>query len=159
MSAIQKITEILKERNMSQKKLAELAEMPYSSLSNYINRGSVIPNNVLKRIALALNVSPLELLADEFDIDLNTLKQPTDPQSDVEPDTRSETRRMFDELMMRMAQQNPDLIVHFRDLQKNIDKFTPGDIQALADTYAHITCQANEEIENRLKRKSRHGDL
>lgn len=77
----------------------------------------------------------------------------------VQPDNRSKTRIMFDVLMMKMAAANPDLIIHFRDLQNNIDKLTPGDIQALADSYAYITSQANEEIEKRLKKTSRHGDI
>ena len=79
--------------------------------------------------------------------------------TDVQSDNRSKTRVMFDELMMKMASANPDLIIHFRDLQNNLDNLTPGDIQALADGYAYITNQANEAIEKRLKRTSRHGDI
>lgn len=75
------------------------------------------------------------------------------------PENRSKTRIMFDELMMKMAAANPDLIIHFRDLQNNIDRLTPGDIQALADGYAYLTNQTNEEIEKRLKKNSRHGDI
>lgn len=69
------------------------------------------------------------------------------------------TRNMFDDLMMKMAEQNPDLIIHFRDLQKNINNLTPGDIRALADAYAHITGETNERIEKRLSKTSQHGEL
>ena len=159
MSAINKISEILKERGLTQKELALMAGIPPSTLSNYFLKRTVIPNNIIKNIAKALNISPLELLADEFDIDLNELKQPVLSQSDKETDTRSETRRMFDELMMKMAQQNPDIIVHFRDLQKNIDKLTPNDIQGLADAFAKLTGETNANIDRRLRKKSRHGDI
>ena len=159
MSAINKISEILKERGLTQKELALMAGIPPSTLSNYFLKRTVIPNNIIKNIAKALNISPLELLADEFDIDLNELKQPVLSQSDKETDTRSETRRMFDELMMKMAQQNPDIIVHFRDLQKNIDKLTPNDIQGLADAFAKLTGETNADIDRRLRKKSRHGDI
>lgn len=159
MSAINKISEILKERGLTQKELALMAGIPPSTLSNYFLKRTVIPNNIIKNIAKALNISPLELLADEFDIDLNELKQPVLSQSDKETDTRSETRRMFDELMMKMAQQNPDIIVHFRDLQKNIDKLTPNYIQGLADAFAKLTGETNADIDRRLRKKSRHGDI
>lgn len=159
MSAINKIAEILKEKGITQKELAEKASIPPSTLSNYFLKRTVIPNNVIKSIAEALDVNPLVLLADEFDIDINELRQQAKSTPEGAPDTRSETRRMFDELMMRMAQQNPDLIVHFRDLQKNIDKLTPNDIQGLADAFAKLTGETNADIDQRLRKKSRHGDL
>lgn len=71
---------------------------------------------------------------------------------------RSETTEMFAKLMKMLAAENPDLIIHFRDLEKNLDKLSPRDIQAIADGFALLTGKANKDIEKRF-RKAGPGDI
>lgn len=60
---------------------------------------------------------------------------------------RSETAEMFAKLMKKLAAENPDLIIHFRDLEKNFDKLSLGDIQTIAYSIALIIGKANKEVE------------
>lgn len=138
-------------KKMTQEALADSIGAARPSIS-YWETGRVKPDSEsISKLAAVLEV-PIAYLLGETEI----TSQPSTPAPD---ENRSKTQIMFDELMMKMAAANPDLIIHFRDLQNNINNLTPGDIQALADAYAHITSQANEEIEKRLKKTSRHGDI
>lgn len=71
---------------------------------------------------------------------------------------RSQAAEMFANLMKKLAIENPDLIIHFRDLEKNIDKLSPKDVQAIADGIALITGKVNKDIEKRFK-KAQPGDI
>lgn len=64
----------------------------------------------------------------------------------------SEAAEMFAKLMKKLAVENPDLIIHFRDLEKNMDNLSPKDVQAIADGIALITGKANKEVEKRLRK-------
>ncbi|WP_302806726.1 helix-turn-helix domain-containing protein [Cloacibacillus porcorum] len=156
MTFSDRLDNALKEAGYSQKRLAAEIGLSEMTISRY-KSGERDPRYTdLKNMARVLNTSVAYLMG-ETDA-LNAV--PTSKQSLVsEFDNRSMTRQMFDELMMRMAQQNPDLIVHFRDLQKNIDKLTPNDIQGLADAFAKLTGEKNADVDSRLRKTSRHGDL
>ena len=60
-----RINEKMKERKMSQNRLARLAHISQSGLSSIINGQSSPKENTLKAIALALNCSITELLGEE----------------------------------------------------------------------------------------------
>lgn len=156
MTFSDRLDNALKEAGYSQKRLAAEIGLSEMTISRY-KSGERDPRYTdLKNMARVLNTSVAYLMGET-----DTLNAaPTSKQSLVsEFDNRSMTRQMFDELMMRMAQQNPDLIVHFRDLQKNIDKLTPNDIQGLADAFAKLTGEKNADVDSRLRKTSRHGDL
>lgn len=149
----EKIKNLRKNMKYTQEELASSLGVVRSTIIAW-EKGTFEPEgDNLKKLAKFFHTSVAYLLDETEDTSL-------DPHT-IQPqnDSRSKTRIMFDELMMKMAAANPDLIIHFRDLQNNIDKLTPGDIQALADSYAYITSQANEEVEKRLKKTSRHGDI
>lgn len=147
----EKIKSLRKQNNFTQEELASALHVARSTIIAW-EKGSYAPEgDNLKNVARVLNTSIAYLLGET-----EITSQPSTPAPD---ENRSKTQIMFDELMMKMAAANPDLIIHFRDLQNNINNLTPGDIQALADAYAHITSQANEEIEKRLKKTSRHGEI
>lgn len=146
----------LKIAGYSQKRLASEIGLSEMTISRYKSGERDPRYKDIKKIAQTLNTTVAYLMGETDSLDAVS---PTQQPNDSEPDNRSMTRKMFDELMMRMALQNPDLIVHFRDLQKNIDKLTPNDIQGLADAFAKLTGETNADIDQRLRRKSRHGDL
>lgn len=176
-----RLAELRKQHKMSGQKLADQLGITQSYISYIENKDNPSPNiDLVNKMAKIFNVTTDYLTgasdsptAESTEKDEYTQLRASD-RDDMRPrpfehaenstqpsrsNGQSQTRSMIDELMMRMARENPDLIIHFRDLQKNLDKLTPGDIQALADAYAHITSKANEEIERRLKKSSRHGDI
>lgn len=65
MTIAERIRLIRQQKNISQKELAEMAEVNLKSLSRYELGTSVPPADVIKRIADALKVSTDALLSDE----------------------------------------------------------------------------------------------
>lgn len=109
----------------------------------------------ISKIADTLNVSAAYLIG-SVDIPDKNLLADVGKNNEV---PKSETQAMFLRLMHMLSEKNPDIIVHFRDLDKNIDNLGVQDIQALADAIAILTGETSAEIEGRFRRTSRHGDL
>lgn len=142
MSIGEKIRLRRKELRLSQAEVAAKSMISLGYLSE-IETGKKNPSlDTLREIASALSIPIENLISDK-----------------VQSCPKSEAAEMFARLMKKLAAENPDLIVHFRDLDKNIDNLTLEDVQGIADGIAIITGQVTEEIEKRMKRKSRHGDL
>lgn len=117
--------------------------------------GRLAPDsNTLGKIAAVLGTTTSYLLGESDFPGLNT----HEPQTKEPAAPRSETAEMFAKLMKKLAVENPDLIIHFRDLEKNLNNLAPEDIQGIADGIALITGKANKEVEKRL-RKVEPGEL
>lgn len=139
----EKIKTERKAREMEQVELARLSLISAGYLSE-IETGKKNPSvETLQNIASALETSVSAILGDEREF--------SNPAN-------SETTEMFAKLMKMFAVENQDIIIHFRDLEKNLDKLSPGDIQAIADGFAMLTGKANKDIEKRF-RKAGPGDI
>lgn len=131
-----------KELKLSQTDIASKSYISAGYLSE-IETGKKTPSiATLAEISNALDIPVENLLSDKL-----LLAQ------------KSEATEMFARLMKKLAAENPDLVVHFRDLDKNIDRLTPEDIQGIADSIAIITGKAAYEIEKRTHRESMYGGL
>lgn len=67
-----KIKQIRKDKNISQKKFAEILEIPVSTLANYENNHRQPNIETLYKISNALSVSPVELFPNASDNNTNT---------------------------------------------------------------------------------------
>lgn len=140
-----------KARGWTQYQMSEYSGFSRSAVINW-EKGVRSPDaEALNKLAKTLNVS-IAYLMGEVDERLSETQGP------MEERPRSETAEMFARLMKKLAVENPDLIIHFRDLEKNIDNLSPIDIQAIADGIAMITGKANKDIEKRFK-KAQPGDI
>jgi transcriptional regulator with XRE-family HTH domain len=72
---------------------------------------------------------------------------------------RSETSEMVDRVTRILMVQNPDFVLHFRDVDNNRDVYSPRDFRAIADAVSIATGNATKEINQRMRKQSRHGDL
>ncbi|MEN8078222.1 helix-turn-helix transcriptional regulator [Clostridioides difficile] len=66
-----KIKQIRKDKNISQKKFAEILEIPVSTLANYENNHRQPNIETLYKISSALNISPVDLFPRVSDNDTN----------------------------------------------------------------------------------------
>lgn len=143
-----RLMETRKKRQLTRPEFAELTGISIESIGRY------------ERNERAPDIDKARVMADALGVTIAYLTDGiVSPEEKAVPVPKSEAAEMFARLMKKLAAENPDLIVHFRDLDKNIDNLTLEDIQGIADGIAMITGQATEEIERRMKRKSRHGDL
>jgi transcriptional regulator with XRE-family HTH domain len=145
-----RIKEMRDERRLTQHELAEKAGVSKASIVNWEGCKRTPSIEDLESIAKALQTNTLFLLgeSDEADIQNKNIVR-----------NKSESALMFERLMAKMAERSPDLVVHFRDLDKHIDELAPEDIQGLADGYAILTGMATKAVMERMKTKSRHGDV
>lgn len=143
-----RLVESRKKRKLTRQEFAELTGLSVESVGRY------------ERNERAPDIDKARVMAEVLGV---TIAYLTDgimsPEEKAVFVPKSEAAEMFARLMKKLAAENPDLIVHFRDLDKNIENLTLEDVQGIADGIAMITGQATEEIEKRMKRKSRHGDL
>lgn len=147
-------TRIKKKRidmGLSQDTLAQYADVSKWTVINWEADKRVPDANKLFIVAEALNTTPQYLMGQAEIVNASG-------DNDDSNKPRSETAEMFARLMRKLAVENPDLIIHFRDLEKNLDNLAPEDIQAIADGIALITGKANKEVEKRL-RKAGPGDI
>lgn len=132
--------------------LGEILSVGNSTVSRW-EAGEREPSlETVKKLAEILDVSVAYLMGE------TDFPEPDANVSSAKDKPRSETAEMFARLMRKLAVENPDLIIHFRDLEKNLDNLAPEDIQAIADGIALITGKANKEVEKRL-RKAGPGDI
>lgn len=151
MTLGERIAKTRKARGWTQSQLADASNYSRNSILNW-ERGLRYPDsNVLVNLAETLGVSVAYLIG-EVDESSSVIQNPTEEKP------RSEAAEMFARLMKKLAVENPDLIIHFRDLEKNIDNLSPVDVQAIADGIALITGKANKDIEKRFK-KAQPGDI
>jgi len=145
-----RVKELRNGKHLSQEELASLVGVSMHTVFRW-EKGERVPDaNELTKLAKALDTTVAYLLGE------------TDRPSISEIDAsrkRSDSAKMFDRLMEQMAKHSPDLVLHFRDLDENIDELEPEDLQALADGFAILTGMTTKGIEKRMRRKSRHGEL
>jgi Predicted transcriptional regulator with C-terminal CBS domains len=145
----ERIKQLRVRAKLSQDELAKMANVTQAHISK-IELGEREPNyETLALLASALKTTRAYLMGDtdstQFDI--------------RHPDERSESVETLDKLIKAMAAENPDITVRFRELQDNIDELEPEEIRALADGYAILTGMATKAVRERMRTKSRHGEL
>lgn len=69
------ISELLKDRNMTQKQLAELVGVTESALSHYIKGDRIPSGDILANIACALNTTANYILGKEDILDFSNVKR------------------------------------------------------------------------------------
>lgn len=70
----------------------------------------------------------------------------------------SESDKMYARVMRRLAQINPDIAVFMRDID-NEKGLGVDDLQGLADGVALASGKTSKDIEERVKKKSPHGEV
>ena len=82
-----KIKRYRKQKNISQKKMAEILKIPYSTYSNYENNNRTPTADILKRIADVLDVSVYELIENKVPLNdyLEDIKYNPDKDGIVDP--------------------------------------------------------------------------
>jgi len=98
--------------------------------------------------------------ADYFRVSIDSLVGKADAQEvSAERNDKAEAAELLSNLIEKMSAESPDLVVRFRELQENIDQLEPDEIRALADGYAILTGMATKAVKERMRTKSRHGEL
>lgn len=142
-----KIRRLRNERNISQEELGGLVGVSMHTVFRW-EKGERVPDaNELVKLAKSLGTSVAYLTGEDNSAEMTS------------PSEASETSRMFGRLMTRMAKHSPDLVLHFRTLEENIEELDEKDVQALADMYDRITGFMSEGLEKRMRKKSRHGEV
>ena len=155
---VNNLKKAIEQSGIKQARIAEIMGVSNNTISRWVT-GQFEPSDD-KKVMLAeiLKVPVSYLMGESGDVEISTHNMVMDKDNKASP-PRSETQEMFYRLMQKFAEKNPDIILHFRDLDRNIDKLSPNDIQGLADAFAKLTGETNADIDQRLRKKSRHGDL
>lgn len=129
-----------KEIGISTRELARQVGAQQSVIEDYEAGRQTPDKTMIEELAVALGCEVDELTSDHTP-------------------SASETAEMMDRIVKMLSSKNPDIILHFRDIDLKRESLAPEDVQAIADTIALATGKATKEIDKRLRKQSRHGEL
>lgn len=134
--------------NMSAEALAQIMGTTRVTVMRWENDTSEPDDDTKMKLASVLGVSISYLMGEDVS-----------QSTSMETELQTEAAEDLDQIMKDLAAENPDIVIRFRNMRKSWPEMSREEKRIVLDGMMYVLGRADADVESRLRREGRKGNV